>query len=297
MPKLSLIISLICLLSNNCTVLKAQTITEEFQFAQYLIDRKMYQEAIWLLSEIQEIDSLSNQKKDSLYFLLGEVHYQQKNLDSAIIWYEKVNDKSSSYYLKTKLFEAFLNANLGEKTKADSVLNLIDTVQVSKDEIIQENILFQKMSMALLQRELDKYQKLHSTPYSPHFSTQKQRESLEKFYTDIQNFKPKSAFLAGFFSTILPGSGKIYAGKLGQGISSLLQCTALGLQTWEAYRKKPTFENNPRLWIYGGLFSVFYIGNIWGSSLSVHVRQQEFNDTIDDQILFNMHIPLRTVFR
>jgi hypothetical protein len=54
--------------------------------------------------------------------------------------------------------------------------------------------------------------------------------------------------------------------------------------------------SSPRFIIYGSLFSLFYIGNIWGSALSVKIKRQEFNEKIDEQILFDMHIPLRTLF-
>ena len=110
----------------------------------------------------------------------------------------------------------------------------------------------------------------------------------------IQMFRPKSPWVAGIMSVVIPGSGKIYAGKTGQGIITFIQNLALGLQAYEAYRRDGW--KSPRFLVYGGLFTFFYVGNIWGSALTVHVRRQEFNDKVNEQILFNMQIPIRTVF-
>jgi hypothetical protein len=100
--------------------------------------------------------------------------------------------------------------------------------------------------------------------------------------------------VAGIMSAIIPGSGKVYAGKTGQGVITFIQNVALGFQAYEAYRKDGW--RSPRFLLYSSLFSFFYVGNIWGSTLTVNVRRQEFNDKINEQILVNMQIPLRTVF-
>jgi TM2 domain-containing membrane protein YozV len=95
-------------------------------------------------------------------------------------------------------------------------------------------------------------------------------------------------------SAIIPGSGKIYAGQLGQGIAAFLQNAIFGLQAYEGLQKDGI--KSPRFIIYGGLFTLFYIGNVWGSALSVQIKRREFNEKVDEQIIFDMHIPLRTIF-
>jgi len=100
--------------------------------------------------------------------------------------------------------------------------------------------------------------------------------------------------LAAFYSAIIPGSGKIYAGRLGDGLSSFFIVSSLGLITAENWYKAGI--KNPKTIFFGSLFSVFYVGNIWGSYFSVQIQNDEFNHEMDHKILFDLHIPLRTIF-
>jgi hypothetical protein len=92
----------------------------------------------------------------------------------------------------------------------------------------------------------------------------------------------------------VPGLGKIYSGKKKQGIAAFLPVMSLALLTYEAYRMDGV--KSARFIGFGALFGVFYIGNIWGSTLSVKIKQNEFNREYDNKILFDMHIPLRNLF-
>ena len=86
----------------------------------------------------------------------------------------------------------------------------------------------------------------------------------------------------------------MYAGKVGQGIAGLLSTSLFGLQAYEAYRKDGL--NSARFIIFGGLFSAFYVANIWGSVFTVKLRRDEFNNAVNKAILVDLHIPLRTIF-
>ena len=110
-----------------------------------------------------------------------------------------------------------------------------------------------------------------------------------------QNIEPKSAFLAGLYSSLLPGMGKVYAGDYGSGVSAFLTNAALGAMFYENFRKDGI--KDPKTIIFGTLFSAFYIGNIWGSVVNVKVHNQILYDGINQQILLELHIPLRTVFK
>lgn len=100
--------------------------------------------------------------------------------------------------------------------------------------------------------------------------------------------------LAGIYSALIPGAGKFYAGKKKQGIAAFLPILSLGAITYESYRKAGI--RNARTIAFGSIFSVFYIGNIWGSALAVKIKDKEFNREYDNKILFDMHIPLRNLY-
>ncbi|MEQ9008361.1 MAG: hypothetical protein RLP12_10785, partial [Ekhidna sp.] len=75
---------------------------------------------------------------------------------------------------------------------------------------------------------------------------------------------------------------------------TLLLSTIVGLQVREAYLKDGS--NSTRFKIYSGIFTALYVANIWGSVVSVKIYKSEINDTYDEAILLNMHVPLRTIF-
>jgi hypothetical protein len=65
----------------------------------------------------------------------------------------------------------------------------------------------------------------------------------------------------------------------------------MGLMTWEAYKKAGL--KSARFILTAAFFTVFYVGDIWGSVLSVSVNRIEKNNEINNQILLNLRIPLQ----
>lgn len=95
-----------------------------------------------------------------------------------------------------------------------------------------------------------------------------------------ENFHPHSAFLAGTYSAIIPGLGKLYLGYKQQALTDFIANLALGGQTAEAYfREGP---KSARFIVSASLFGLFYGGNIWGSALLAkkqkrdHYKQTEY---------------------
>ena len=117
---------------------------------------------------------------------------------------------------------------------------------------------------------------------------------LNQYHKLLSTKKKKSPWIAGCMSMVIPGSGKIYSGKIGEGISAMLSHAILAGITVENYRK--VGAGNFKTIFFGSLFSIFYLGNIYGSMISVQVSNSEFNTIYDNKILFDIHIPLRTVF-
>jgi tetratricopeptide (TPR) repeat protein len=86
----------------------------------------------------------------------------------------------------------------------------------------------------------------------------------------------KSAFKAGFMSAAIPGSGKIYARRLTDGVFSFL---VIGLTTWQAYDGfSDDGTNSAKGWIYGTLSGILYTGNIYGSVVAVKLHNRRLED-------------------
>ena len=103
------------------------------------------------------------------------------------------------------------------------------------------------------------------------------------------------AVKATLYSTLLPGAGKVYAGRLGEGIASFLAVGTLGLATWDHARKDGI--SHWTTLALGSLCAYFYIGNIYGSYVSVSLYNQDLRNAQDTAILYHIHIPLRSLFR
>ena len=103
-----------------------------------------------------------------------------------------------------------------------------------------------------------------------------QRTSIYKRYAeDGKELPSKSPLLAGFLSTVLPGSGRIYVGRSND---ALLTVFLLGVLGWAAY---DGFAENGvssrKGWTFGALGGIFYLGNIYGSVVAAqtHNRRTE----------------------
>ncbi|MBO4340465.1 MAG: hypothetical protein J5835_03415 [Bacteroidales bacterium] len=134
---------------------------------------------------------------------------------------------------------------------------------------------------------------------SSHFTYSDYRLSeSEKALMDLSSVfekRPGSPALAAVMSAILPGSGKVYAGKTGQGVASFLAVGSLAAITAEQWS-----HNGPYNWrtvLAGSLCAVLYIGNIYGSWLSVSIHQQEVNDETKALVIYNLTVPLHGFFR
>ncbi|MEW5816261.1 MAG: tetratricopeptide repeat protein [Spirochaetota bacterium] len=101
---------------------------------------------------------------------------------------------------------------------------------------------------------------------------------LGKIAEQARGLTVKSPFVAAFFSTFIPGLGKIYAGRWKDGLFSLVTVGLFaGLSAYNFYREG---IYSVKGWIYGGLGAVFHIGNIYGSALAA----RQFNELQHDKI-------------
>lgn len=287
MKRLHLILFFIILFIHPAICQK--NISDQIRFIDYLTNKGQYDDALILLKRIQ-IDSLiNNDETDSIHYLEGICYYNLKRYDQSANQLINVSH-SSSFYYKSIYFSANTFINLRKYDKVEQVLNSINTDKPEYKELKS----FQLAGSSLLKRDFASYDscsKKYSLRYYPLVIPERRMDSIA---LKLEKFHPKSPALAGVMSTILPGSGKIYAGKPGQGVSSFLIVGILGAVTIESYLKKGIWS--PRTILFGSLFSVYYVGNIWGS---IHVAadvNKNFYHEADKAILFNLYIPLHTIF-
>lgn len=93
-------------------------------------------------------------------------------------------------------------------------------------------------------------------------------ENLRRIAHEAATMKMKKPGIAFGLSLAVPGLGKVYSGQWKDGLFSFLFTTAAMYQAYRGFHKNGS--KSAYGWIYAGLGTGFYLGNLYGSIKSVH---------------------------
>ncbi len=283
------LIYLIFLASLHGVVLaQHQRTSKDLQFAKYLMDKKYDDEAIFVLKGLSQ-QATEIQQHDSANYWLGNIYYNRQELENSIQYFDLVSHRSIHLKPEAVFFSSFNEAYLRHYSIAQQKLaafNPEDSLQLSLKN-------FELAGVNLLQRKFSAFDSLVSQ-FNKHHLLARQQSELIDFRNILVSGSGKSSFKAGLLSALVPGAGKFYAGYKSQGFLNFIVAGLLGVQAWEGYRKSG--PESFRFIAYSALFTTFYISTIWGSALAVKIKRNEISNTLDAQILFSMHIPIRSAF-
>ena len=96
----------------------------------------------------------------------------------------------------------------------------------------------------------------------------------------------RSPFLAGMLSTVVPGAGRLYTGRVADALNTLFTVGLTGWQAYDGFRRDGLAS--VKGWTLGTLCGAFYVGNIYGSVISARV----YNRHIADEFLATLFIEL-----
>ncbi len=270
---------------------KLQAQSDEMSFARYLIEKKNYDEAIFVLHSMGHARGSTRGQQDSVHFLLGNIFYRQQKLQRSIEQFDSVSGRWPRLHSEAVFFSAYNNVYL--KSYSTAKEKMIRFPQ--QDSVLNQLRNFELAGIALLQRNLPTYDSL-SNLFSPvNYSMDEQEIRLKEHYDRIIHQPKRSLLVAGLLSAIVPGAGRFYAGNKGQGIYTFLIAAVIGSQAWEGYQTDG--PSSVRFIAYATIFTSFYVGTIWGSVFTVKMKRDQLNETINNQILIDLHIPIRTIFR
>ena len=258
----------------------------DLKFVSHLVNTGDYEEALFLLNSSDCSLTFPN---DSVNYLKGWSLYSLKRLSLSSESLLKVSP-GSEFYLKSHFFAAYNYTHIGDYIKAKNVLSDID---MKTDKILSFKN-FELAGIDLLQGNSEGYDEYTSKINKSLYEITGPSDNIQKISWDLKNHKRKSPILAGVLSGIIPGSGKFYAGKKGEGISAFIATAGLGLVTWENYRKNGI--NSFKTIAFGSAFAFSYVANIYGAVLRVNILETEYRDNVKNSILLNLHIPLRNSF-
>lgn len=262
-------------------------VKNEIPFISHLIDKGYYKEAIYLIDRNTLI--YGNQQQDSLNYFLGWAHYSLKNLEQSTLSFLEVS-KESTYYWKSHFFAGYNQIYLENYTEALNIFRQMNVLEEPNLSLIN----FELAGINILQGNLSKAKEQLQLVNPDNAFISQQVTAFKEIFKELETHRSKSPVLAGIMSGIIPGSGKIYAGKTGAGIASMIGTVGFGLITWENYHKLGIA--NAKTIIFGSIFAASYVSNIYGSVISVRIIENEYKNALHNQVLFQLHIPLRNFF-
>ncbi|WP_425392846.1 hypothetical protein [Ekhidna sp.] len=275
----------------QCFCLKVSC-QESFQwttdFIQHLNEIEAYEEGIFFIDN--QMSKFNGAQSDSLNYYKGYFNYELKRIDQSIRAFEKVRNESHPLFLEAKFLTSFQYAYTEDYSKAKLLIEL----DLDSNAFYHELKLLELSGIALLERDFETFQAYSKGFTGNYYQLASVEENFKLNHEGLLKTRKKSPLLAGVLSGVVPGAGKFYVGKAGEGYLTLLLSTIAGLQMREAYKKDGI--NSTRFKVFAGVFGAIYVANIWGSVLSVKVYREEINKTYNEAILLNMHVPLRTIF-
>lgn len=259
----------------------------DLPFIEHLINKGFHEEAIYRIG--QSPIPKTEGERDSLSYFKGWAEYSLKNLQESTNSLLKVGE-TSNFYLKSQFFAGYNQIYLESYAQAKQIFNQINAVS-------DPNLSLVKLELSGIEMLNGNWQKAGTMlqEINPEIATlNEQVVALSQICKIQATRRAKSPLLAGIMSGIIPGSGKIYADKTGEGIASFISNAGFGLITWENYRKLGF--DHPKTILFGCIFMANYISNIYGSAISVKITENEYKNATHNQILFQLHIPLRNLF-
>jgi hypothetical protein len=256
------------------------------KFINHLVDKGDYKEALFLLDST---DCNSPELNDSVNYLRGWSLYSLKRLLPSSENLIKVKPESY-FYLKSHFFAAYNYTHTGNYEKAFQTLSEI--ALSSEEQLSLKN--FEIAGISLLKGDTAGFGESFDKVNQSFYAITESSDNLKKISYDLRNHKRKSPLVAGLLSGVIPGSGKFYAGKRGEAVSSFIATTALGVITLENYRNSGIKSLNTIA--FATAFAFSYTANIYGAVLSVNILETEYRENVKNSILFNLHIPLRNSF-
>ncbi|HEY6161055.1 MAG TPA: hypothetical protein VI112_07525 [Bacteroidia bacterium] len=261
---------------------------DQKKFAQHLFDDHLYDECVQVINDCRTHYVMDPIVQDSMQELEAECFSRLLQYDSAAVHYREV--VADQDLVRFRLHACYSFSRSGKFSSAVDCLPSI----IPGDTIRNELNYYFGRCLSLLQgrKSFEQNDQLIRPPQSNYFIHK--TGELKSYALRLKKAGRKSMFLAGLMSAVVPGTGKIYAGKWRAGLTSFVPIAVMGLEAWEAYKKDGW--KSVRFAVFGSLFGVFYIGNIWGSALSVSVQRREIENEIHSEILLGMHISLQHVF-
>jgi tetratricopeptide (TPR) repeat protein len=239
-----------------------------YRFAQHLYQNGDYLRAAGEFQRYLFIQETSN-SRDSLFFQIGLCYQLGGQESQALRYYQDIIDNFPNSQLFDKAHGQIAETFFQQNKYTESIRYIQKNIPSLSSEharlrfnhLLGLNYLFKG-------RWRTAHDHFSSLPiHQPYDSTDSLTIKLKDIAIEGTQLSRRSPYLAGLMSAVVPGTGKIYAGRISDGLYSLI---IVGITAWQAV---DGFENNgthsTKGWVYGSLSAFFYLGNIYGSIVAV----------------------------
>lgn len=216
------------------------------KFADHLFSGKDYLRSVFEYGKLPEYE-----KNDTIEFKIPLAYQLMGKYDLALEKFLSVNKESVYYDQSVKeYYKTLLQAGRYNELQSKLANNDVKDFQ----RLLYLSYLFTSNELPTEQNFLEAF------PLSG-------KESLLNFFSEKKNPPYKSSLLSGLFSAIIPGSGKIYLGEIGDGITAFIATSLFAFLSYDNFRANHDFRG----WLFSGLGFFFYTGNIYGSVAAAQI--------------------------
>jgi len=238
--------------------------------------RMLYFEKDFLRSagEYQRFLAINKSSADSALYRIALCYERSDLREKSISFYEKIIKRyPSSPLVSLSYYQISANLHLLKNYENSNSLiqNILPTL--TQSQLIEDFIYLRGINL-IYQKKWKKAELYFKTELKNNYSEDFENKLLFAINFTQGRFEisKKKPFLAGVLSTVVPGSGKIYCGQLGDGFYSLILNALTGYLSWAGFHENGI--NSIQGWTFGTIGGIFYIGNIYGSIIAA----QLFND-------------------
>lgn len=239
------------------------------QFSVFLMDQQKYQLAI---PELERWHFLAPDDDSAKYLILKAYSKNDINNLNAENLISRLYQQESA--IPTTVAREY-TLILVQQQKTETLINFLNKPNnvnyTDSHELILQNLIVQRSwKKSLAYGQSNYFPQVLKKPYEPVFQL-------------IQHKKTKRPWLAASFSTIIPGSGKVYTGYWKDGLIALMSIGIASWQSWSGFK-----TDGPKS-AYGYAFlsigSVLYFSNIYGSFKSAKVYNKNYDKKISAKAL------------
>lgn len=251
----------------------------DMKFADYLSLQGEFKRAV---AEYERCLFFNNSDIGSINYKIAVCLYRDGQYAKSLAKFETlaISDSASSLFLNSILHMACINFNLEKYALSNRILSRLERcTSIPPQQFELGRLLHAGNELGLRQYEIAR-KSLALISNSGGYALSKNK--LLEYSYQGEKLGHKNVQIAAVLSTLVPGAGKMYIGRKIDGLFSLVLIAIASWQSYDGFSHDGI--KSTKGWIFTGIGSVYYLGNIYGSAVAAKIYNQEINNAFHRQI-------------